>query len=108
MELLKRATVQWEHGPSAGAPFINPALPYGTKPPMQVVAAVLGLEHTREMRGVTDQDGHSGYASVYPQSTIKRCRDAHRETELALAVVLATSSFDLGDYVHDGTKWRKA
>lgn len=108
VELLRRATVQWEDGPSAGAPIINPHRPYGSNPPLQVVASVLDLEHTRETRKVMGQDRQSGYASVYPPSTIKRCREVHRETETALAVVLATGSFELGDYVHDGTKWRKA
>lgn len=108
VELLSRATIQWESGPTAGAPFINPCLPYGHRPPLQVVADVLGLEHTRETRPVTDHDGHRGHASVYPPATIKRCREVHRETELALAVILATRSFEPGQYEHDGHKWRRA
>lgn len=107
IDLLKRARVQWESGPSSGAPCINPHLPYGSRPALQVVADVLGLEHTRETRQVTDQDGHSGYASVYPKETVAKCYAVHRETELALAVILATGSFDLGWYAHDGNRWRK-
>ncbi len=107
LALLARANVEWDSSPGAGAPCINPRHPYGSEPTLSIVARVLGLDGTRELRTVRDQDGNSGQQLMYPDSTVMRCRRVHEETLYALQVILQTGRADPGQYTSDGKQWRR-
>jgi len=76
LRLLQECYVQWQDDES-GAPEIDPKRPYGNSDVAQDVAEILS---------VGDQDRKEDML------------EWHRETELALQIILSTRSFRLGRY----------
>lgn len=83
--LLRRMSVGWQDC-ETGAPEIDPKRPYGNSSVEQDVAEILGWE-IDEDEGLTDEQ-HDRAAAL------------HRETEIALQVVLQTGTFVPGEYVN--------
>lgn len=83
--LLRRMCVGWQDC-ETGAPEIDPKRPYGNSSVALDVAEILGWE-VDEDEGLDDEQRHRAMA-------------LHRETEVALQVVLQTGSFEPGDYVN--------
>lgn len=93
VKLLRRAYVGWQDC-ETGAPEVDPKRPYGNSSVAQDIAEILGEEY--------DQEDPS-------ESQDRRLLTLHRETQLALQVVLATGAFKLGNYKkkdeYDDTSW---
>ena len=89
--LLRRAYVHWQDA-ETGAPEIDPKRPYGNSNVPWDVLEVLGLE---------DQISWDPDQEDMPKDEEERLLNLHRETELALQVILQTSSFEPGEYVRD-------
>jgi hypothetical protein len=89
LTLLENAYVQWQDT-ETGAPEIDPKRPYGNSDVPYDVAEILKVDDP-----VGDEDA------------AELLLDLHRETELALQVVLQTRSFVPGIYGRDSyaTKW---
>lgn len=89
--LLRDASVCW-NDIEAGAPTIDPKRPYGNGDVWKDVCRILRWP----------KEGDDGHEACWSSAQIKRARVLHRETETALQVVLATGSFEPGEYV---AKW---
>jgi hypothetical protein len=92
--LLRHANVRWQSAPyCAGAPEISPKRPYGN----QDFIADIHLLLT------------GSAAEATPQQSARYLK-LHRETEMALQVVLQTGSFAPGKYVRPAIwdHWRPA
>jgi hypothetical protein len=97
--LLSAGCVYWERS-DCGAPGIDPKRPYGNSDLHRDVAQLLGiaLEVADEWEGPIP--------SVAQQKHLEKI---HRETETALQIVLATQSFEPGEYETPRytNKWRR-
>jgi hypothetical protein len=99
--LLRAAYVQWQDC-ETGAPEIDPKRPYGNSDvPFDVAELLIDPEILEVMLNEDDQ---------LPESEEGALLLRHRETELALQVVLQTQSFTPGNYVRDSLyqPWRPA
>lgn len=97
--LLRAMYVGWT-GCEFGAPEIDPKRPYGDGNVTHSIAELLSMELFE------DADGEK---HLSPEQD-KYVRRLHRETQLALQVVLRTGAFEPGVYVCDEyrTNWRAA
>lgn len=95
--LLRNAYVSW-HYMEWGAPCIDGKRPYGNGDVARDVARLLGWELFE------DADGEKHFTADQRD----RACDLHKETETALQVVLASGSFEPGEYVADkyDCNWR--
>jgi len=87
LKLLKRANVTWNEGDGEAAGLCCKR-PYGNSGIVEDVAEILGVESFR-----LDEDD-----SQYDEEMYDKLWGVHRETEIALQVVLSTQSFVPGDY----------
>lgn len=99
--LLRRANVGWNES-EFGAPAIDPKRPYGNGDALSNLAEILGeppvtCPHCEEPLPL----GENREQSLHK---------IHRETEMALQVVLVTGRFEPGVYVADDYRrnWRSA
>ena len=94
--LLRNASVWWWDC-EYGAPCIDPKRPYGDSDVEKDIARVLGIKWKRD----EDDD----YLPIVVRETVARL---HKETQIALQVVLAAGSFEPGEYVADDHRrnWR--
>ena len=99
VKLLRQANISWNNM-EYGAPVIDPKRPYGNSDVELDIACIL------EMPVFRDQHGQEKLTAKQAEHV----GGVHRETKTALQIVLATGSFELGDYVADlyGQNWRKA
>jgi hypothetical protein len=97
LKLLRAANVSWD-GMEFGAPGIDPKRPYGNSNVTHDIAEILGWPF------VKTEDG-----SALTADQGKQARRLHREMETALQIVLATATFEAGDYVASGfgKDWRR-
>lgn len=100
LALLRRASVRWDEG-EFGAPAIDCKRPYGSSDVIEDIGDTLGFEHK-----VVDDWGEPAFAPDV-EAAIRRI---HRETGTALQIVLATGTFEAGQYVADDytRNWRRA
>jgi len=96
IKLLKRMYVGWQDC-ETGAPEINPKRPYGNSSVASDIAEILGMKenccpHCDEPLGDSPDDD---------------LMDLHRETELALQIVLQTGSFETGRFKYVGYRWER-
>mgnify|MGYP001608421679 FL=1 len=100
--LLRRARIQWEDC-ETGAPAIDPKRPYGNSGVAQDVAKILGLEgkmcpHCGEC---VDESNECAMLTI------------HRESEIALCIILADHTIEPGvyeshlDVPYDEPKWSR-
>lgn len=93
IKLLRRMFVGWQYC-ETGAPEVDPKRPYGNSLVAQDVAEIIGEKYD-------DEDPS--------ESQDRKLLALHRETQLALQVVLTTGSFRLGRYMKldqfDDTSW---
>lgn len=87
LKLLSKMNVSWWDA-EFGAPCIDPKRPYGNSSVIKDMAEILGIEgkecpHCGEMLEEQDEE---------------RLRNLHKETEIALQIVLSTQSFKPGIY----------
>lgn len=101
LTLLRMAQVRWQDV-ETGAPEIDPKRPYGNSDVAQDVAEWLGW--VREREPLYDLDARRR------DELTDRALALHRETELALQVVLETQSFSPGVYRRkdDWSAWERA
>jgi len=97
LKLLHNANVDWD-GDEWGAPCIDSKRPYGNGDLHKDMLEILGLsvEIEGEYEGVSE-----GVAEML--------EGLHRQTKVALQIVLSTGKFEAGVYEADdyGRKWRK-
>ena len=96
IKLLRNANVSWNRA-EHGSPQIDPKRPYGNSFSIGDMAEILGVP-------VND----AGYPS---EADCRRLRAIHRETELALEIILVTGQFTPGTYVRTEawlTDWKPA
>jgi len=98
IDLLTNAVVSW-YDCEFGAPCIDPKRPYGNSDVLSDLAKILGFErkvcpHCGEPIEEDDND--------LPVSELEQ---THRETEIALQIVLDTQSFKPGLYLRYNDKW---
>lgn len=97
IKLLRAAYVGWNRA-EWGAPEIDPKRPYGNSSVVIDMCEILDVTIVDPDEGPDDE-------------TRGRMAALHRETELALQVVLATGAFEPGDYVrkqYSAGGWRRA
>ena len=88
VKLLRRMYVEWQDV-ETGAPEIDPKRPYGNSNVAVDIHEILTGEEIGTLRAIRMDltcEEHDAY------------RILHRETQLALQVVLATGSFEPGDF----------
>lgn len=97
--LLRRANVGWDHV-EFGAPVIDGKRPYGNGDVYDDMATILGMAVECPNCGM----------NVLGDNDRTRLRELHEATRVALQVVLATGSFEPGEYVAGvyGNNWRRA
>lgn len=96
IKLLRRANVGWQRC-EFGAPEIDPKRPYGNSFVEGDIAEILGVEL------VEDDDGD------FDQATCEQLEAIHKQTHVALEIILATGTFTPGEYVRDDiytTEWK--
>lgn len=86
IKLLRRANVGWQRC-AFGAPEIDPKRPYGNSFVEGDIAEILGVEL------VEDDDGD------FDQATCEQLEAIHKQTHVALEIILATGTFTPGEYV---------
>lgn len=103
LKLLRRANVGWNDA-EAGAPGLDPKRPYGNSDVISDVIEILGWGHAT----ITAQ-GRSEEITLDAYSAPKWMQDAaeriHRETEMALDIILLTGKFETGEWERRG--WRE-
>jgi hypothetical protein len=99
LKLLRRMNVYWEDSCYEGAPAIDQKRPYGNSDVISDIAEIIGVEK------VEADDGEF----FLPKGTRDKCEKLHTETERALQVVLASGSFEPGEYQCDQyhSNWEK-
>jgi len=122
IKLLTNMYVGWSDC-EFGAPEINPKRPYGDSDGVNDVAEVLEIkkikgnvdgydeEEAKERLEEYGEEGIEEYLSEldWDDKTYNYLRDIHRETEIALQIVLKTKSFEIGTYEREdnyGNNWK--
>lgn len=88
LKLLRRMNVQWDDR-MCGAPTVDAKRPYGNGDYLNDISSILGMELFED-----DQGEHH-----LSRQQAQQIEQLHRETEVALQVVLATGTFMPGVYV---------
>jgi hypothetical protein len=87
IKLLNRMNVDWNSSGYDGAPAINVKRPYGNSSVVDdVYETIHGKEWDYEKR------------DEMPEEIYKQMLEIHRETAIALQIVLCTKSFEPGTY----------
>jgi hypothetical protein len=85
-----------------GAPAINPKRPYGNSFVESDIAEILGWDLPNEDDDDFDQDAY--------EDACEKLEKIHKETEIALQIILVTQSFVEGTYVkhnpYDDRDWK--
>jgi hypothetical protein len=89
VKLLRRMYVGWQDC-ETGAPEIDPKRPYGNSAVAEDVAEILTIEYDADEDGMTEEFNDTMLA-------------IHRQTELALQIVLSSGSFEPGMYRRTNT-----
>jgi hypothetical protein len=99
LKLLRQFQVGWQDC-ETGAPEIDPKRPYGNSYVSGDIHEIL----TGEQVGTTDSKRDD-----LTEEEEKKYLELHRETEIALQIVLATGKFKAGNYECDeyGTDWKR-
>lgn len=87
--LLRNAYVSW-HDAETGAPSIDPKRPYGNS---DVEGDVLNL-----LKEFPDDPGDETREAQFTEAQLRKAAKLHKETEMALQVVLSTGCFEPGVY----------
>lgn len=87
IQLLRHANVSWDDC-EFGAPRIDPKRPFGNSDVVSDMAKLLAVQP------IATDDGEVRW----PPGTSTRMTNLHRELETALQVVLASGSFEPGEY----------
>lgn len=97
LKLLRSANVSWGDI-ETGAPCIDGKRPYGNGDVVGDIAEILGWILVDTVEG-----------PMMTKEQAERAGDLHRETETALQIVLATGTFEPGDYEASkyGKDWRR-
>jgi len=93
IKLLQSAYVRWEDA-EAGAPAIDPKRPYGNSSVELDMAEILGW----------NQEGDE-YPLLLEQE--ERLNELHRETEIALQIILRHKTFRPGKFIYYDYKWHE-
>lgn len=101
LKLLQRMYVGWNDSAYDGAPGVGLKRPYGNSDVEGDVIEILGWDDSVYANG-----------DDRPEELVERALALHRETEIALQIVLTTRSFQPGTYVrpetYDTRTWIKA
>lgn len=101
IKLLRRMQVGWQHV-EGGAPAIDPKRPYGNGDMIRDICEILQME-PKTAAGDDEHPAWHGWDR-------RAARNLHNETDRALQIVLATGTFEPGEYVADDYRenWRRA
>lgn len=96
VKLLRNMCVRWDDC-EFGAPSIDCKRPYGNSHVYEDIAKILGIKGT-----IIDDE------EVFSQEQINLMNEIHKETEIALQIVLIAGEFRPGEYVTDEyfNNWR--
>lgn len=117
LDLLKETSIGWNDC-EFGAPCINCKRPYGNSDGVNDVAEVLGIKKTKENVDGYDREEAKEYEDKgdylndldWNDKTYEYLKDIHKETQIALQIILHCQTFKLGKYklLNDGwQKWDK-
>lgn len=98
LELLKNMVVRWDDC-EFGAPAIDCKKPYGNSSVYEDMAKILGV------KGFIDSDEEVSFS----EEQIQFMNNLHKDTKIALQIVLKTGKFEPGIYVADeySDNWEK-
>jgi len=96
IKLLRHMYVRWDDC-EFGAPSIDCKRPYGNSRVHKDIAKILGI------KGIIIDD-----EEIFSQEQINLMNKLHKETEIALQIVLITGEFRSGEYIADDylDNWR--
>ena len=105
LKLLKRAYVSWDNC-EFGAPAINCKRPYGNSDVLSDIAEIINFKPKIEYNEDEDEDEDEVYFSPEEEKYLK---SIHKETKMALQIILAVGKFEIGGYESDkyGDNWKK-
>jgi hypothetical protein len=117
IKLLNNFYVGWDDC-EFGAPCIDPKRPYGNSSGVDDVAEVLGIKKTKDNVEDYDKDEAKNYDDKsdyindleWNEETYEKLMNLHKETKIALQIVLSTKCFELGKYKKKesyGKDWKK-
>lgn len=99
-KLMRRMYVEWDDAAYEGSPAVGLKRPYGNSDVVGDVCEILGWGE------LYDED-----TDEYDEDLAERARKIHRETEYAVAILLATGQDAPGDYattrMYDDSSWAK-
>ena len=100
LELLRNMCVEWDDC-EFGAPVIDCKRPYGNSNVYKDIAKIIGIG----IDGFKDSDDEIHFS----EEQISIMKNIHKETEVALQIVLITGKFETGVYVAEeyNDNWRK-
>ena len=98
LKLIRRMQVGWQFS-ETGAPQINPKRPYGNSDVARDVGEILEYKPR----------GYDGDPEEYSEKQCEKFLRLHRETEIALQIVLQTGKFEKGTYYRENSwdEWEK-
>jgi hypothetical protein len=117
LDLLKETSIGWNDC-EFGAPEIDPKRPYGNSDGVNDVAEALGIKKTKDnvegydKEEAKEYDDKADYLNdlEWSDKTYDYLMDIHKETQIALQIILHCQVFKLGKYIllEDGwQKWRQ-
>jgi len=94
IKLLSKMNVGWDNA-EFGAPCIDPKRPYGNSSVLEDIAEIIG--------GLDGKScPHCG--ELINELDVERLNNLHKETKMALQIILSTQSFKPGLYIADDYK----
>lgn len=114
LDLLKETSIGWNDC-EFGAPEIDPKRPYGNSSGVDDVAEVLKIKKTKENVDNYDKNDSKEYDDKdeylsgldWNQETYDYLNDVHKETQIALQIILHCQTFQLGKYIKLDDGWQK-
>lgn len=99
IKLLRKANVRYDEYTEFGAPLIDPKRPYGNSDVYNDIAEILSIKRRNIEDGM----------KCFSPSQEKRMLDLHKETAMALQIILCVGVFEPGLYESEKyqCKWKK-
>lgn len=97
LDLLKETSIDWDSC-EFGAPCINCKRPYGDSDCENNIAEIIKLKKT----GNWDKN-----EEMWNEKATDQIKDIHKETQIALQIVLHCQTFELGKYKLLESGWQK-
>jgi len=113
LKLLKETSIDWNEC-EFGSPQINPKRPYGNSSGVDDVAKIIGIKKNKETieydkseEKEYDNKEDYFYRQDWNEKTYDYLMNLHKETQIALQIVLHCKTFELGKYTKLKYGWQK-